>query len=200
MRAARGTLAAVGLLSERWKTSDRVARLLVEGRCTGECASCARACVGWGEMHESHAWPRVSILRLSGALRAMSDVFDRVEIAAGSGPGTLRELTAAVAAIAASGVPVWAVYPARSSGEVQHLMAAGAVRLVLPVGPAAAGRHGVCAGVSAAEAAEIAQELEQAYPGRVAVREMETGGSADCALADLKRAGIPILTAMSGDE
>jgi len=172
MRATRATLAALGLLPERWRTSDRVAHLLVEARCTGECASCATACVARREGAQG-TWPRISIASLTGALRASSGAFDRAEIAAGSGPGALRELTGAVAAVAACGVPVWAVYPARSSSEVQRLMAVGAVRLVLPVGPAAAGRHGVRGGISAAEVAEVVRELHQAYPGRVAVRVME---------------------------
>lgn len=200
MRAARGTLAALGLLPEGWRTGDRVAHLLVEGRCTGQCASCAAACVVRGEGPERGTWPRISIPRLTGALHARSGAFDHAEIAAGAGPGALRELAAAVTAVAMCGLPVWAVFPVRSSADVERLTAAGAVRVVLPAGPQVAGRRTARGSIPVAEVAELARQLHQAYPGRVAVRLMEARGTADEALAGLERAGVPILTTACGEE
>lgn len=200
MRATRGTLAALGLLPEQWRTSDSIARLLVEERCTGDCARCAAECAVRGDGQERGTWQRVSVIRLSDALRAQRGVFDHCEISAPPGPGALRELVAAVAAVAACEVPVWAVYPVQSAAELERLRRAGAVRVVFPVGPPPAGRQGARGSISIAEAVQLVRDLHRTYPGRVAVRVVETGGTAEVALAELRRAGVPILTDASGDE
>jgi len=53
--------------------------------------------------------------------------------------------------------------------------------------------------IPVAEAVQLARDLHRAYPGRVAVRVIKTGGTAEAALAELGRAGVPILTDVSGD-
>ena len=200
MRATKGTLAALGLLPGQWRPCDRVAHLLVEGRCTGDCARCAAGCAVRTYGPGRSVWQHVSVVRLSDALRAQKGVFDHCEIAALPGPGALRELTTAVAAVAASDVPVWAVYPVQSAADMERLTRAGAARVVLPVGPPLGGRQIARGSIPVAETVQLARDLHRAYPGRVAVRFMKTGGTAQAALAELGRAGVPTLTDASSDE